>query len=121
LEKHRVKRSKTSKYSSVKGCAKSRSIPFLLSKKTFDEWHESQKRECYYCGVSEEALKTVGRSKSCLTVDRMDNERGYEEGNIVLACHRCNNLKSNFFTANQWLEVATKYIRPELKKYHDLG
>lgn len=100
--------------------AKIRGIPFTVNKQSFVEWLNLQSRKCYYCGVEESILSSnKDRKQKKLTVDRKDNSIGYVEDNLCLACFRCNNLKSNFFTSEEWMEIATKIIRPRIKEYHN--
>lgn len=108
------------KYTRLKFNAKKRGIVFTLTREEYLCWSESVPRKCHYCGVTEQMLRSTGRKKGLLTIDRKDNECGYSKENICLACHRCNNLKSNFFTESQWLDIASRYIVPQLNKYHCL-
>jgi len=106
------------RYSSIKTTAKQRGLLVDMSRDEFASWYNGQSKVCYYCGVSEAILKATKRKKSLMTVDRKDNASGYTMDNICLACHRCNNLKSNFFTESQWLDIANRYIVPRLGEYH---
>jgi hypothetical protein len=40
-----------------------------------------------------------------LTVDRLDNNKGYENGNLALSCMRCNGVKSDYFTEEEMLKI----------------
>ena len=55
------------------------------------------KGNCYYCGASPSTLIRPGvYSSSIYTyngIDRLDNEKGYELGNVVSCCGRCNRAK----------------------------
>lgn len=116
---HRSLGNKTAKrFAGIKHRAKTNKIDFLLTLQEFCEWFDNTEKVCCYCGVSEEHLNKLGRKKSMLTVDRKNNTRGYEQNNICLACFRCNNMKSNFFTEAEWKEIADKYIKPRLEEYH---
>jgi hypothetical protein len=106
------------KYNRLKACAKRRKIEFSMTKKEFEEWIASMPLACTYCGVSVDQLASSRCSKRSITVDRMDNGVGYKIDNICLACHRCNNSKSNFFTFEQWKKIADECIKPRLKEYH---
>ena len=93
-------------YTALKARAKQRDIKFNITKEDFIEWYNSQKQECYYC---KQTLKEInknqfGRSDK-LTIDRKDNNKGYEIDNIVLACMRCNYIKSDFFTEEEMLQI----------------
>jgi len=91
--------------------------PFALTRDYFIPWYDSQKRICYYCGIAEEDLDLLGDhfkvKSSRLTVDCMDNERGYVPGNLTLACYRCNFLKSDELTPSEMYEFGQKYLKPK--------
>jgi hypothetical protein len=60
---------------------------------TFAAWYESQPKSCAYCGIEEEFLSlycTAHKGASTLHIDRIDNNLGYTEDNMRLACHICN-------------------------------
>ena len=40
-----------------------------------------------------------------LEIDRKDNNKGYEKGNLALCCCRCNTIKSDFFTEEEMFKV----------------
>lgn len=82
------------KYSSLKGRAKQRKIPFDLDKDIFIKWLKTHKRKCCYCNAKV-TMGTTGKRKSWLTIDRINNDVGYEIQNIVVSCYRCNILKSD--------------------------
>jgi hypothetical protein len=72
--------------------------------KEFGRWFVSQKLECIYCKITPKEIEQIkdthilwGRCPH-LTIDRKDNERGYDNDNLVLACMMCNRIKSNIFT-----------------------
>lgn len=122
IERNKKKRnpSRKDKYFRLKSNAKKRGIEFSMTSDDFVEWYEALEQKCHYCNISKEDLESSGRKKAFMTIDRKDNEGGYHLSNICLSCHRCNNLKSNFFTESQWIEIANKYITPNLSKYHCL-
>ena len=49
-----------------------------------------------------------------LTLDRVDNTKGYELSNIVLACRRCNYMKGSWLTSEQMLDAAKRYFGKEI-------
>jgi len=88
----------------------------------FIEWYESQPKICVYCGLTEqEFIKAFQphykRKMKRLTVDRKNNDKDYTLDNIVLACHRCNSIKSDWFTYDEMKEIAKKYIIPRIDKW----
>lgn len=54
---------------------------------------------CHYCGG---ALPKKGG------LDRLDNSRGYEPGNVVPCCRVCNMIRGDHFTYEEMLELAPK-------------
>lgn len=85
--------------------------PFNITREEFTEWYESQPKSCVYCGIWEEDLVLISDSYNNrtprLTVDCRNNERGYEVNNLVLACHRCNTTKNDFFTYEDMLIIGS--------------
>ncbi len=45
-----------------------------------------------------------------MTIDRVDNKRGYSIDNMVKACWICNSLKSDFFTGKQMERLAPEIM-----------
>lgn len=101
--------------------------PVLISRKDFIEWYNNEPKVCAYCGLSENQMSEVNdfyNSKGRqLSVDAKDNNLGYIKGNLVLACHRCNGIKSDFFSYEEMLEIGQKYVRPKwyIDYISDLG
>lgn len=48
---------------------------------------------CFYCGESSTKSHVSGKEFNCNGVDRLDNARGYEQGNVVSCCVSCNFAK----------------------------
>ena len=71
-------------YYAYKVGALHRGVAFTLMK---EEVEEMVKRACRYCGTLPEEGKRNG-------IDRVDNDKGYEEENCVPCCWRCNDMKS---------------------------
>lgn len=89
-------------YASLKARAKKRGTVFTISKEEFLRWYQTQKPVCSFCKFTQDELASMKergtRYVKRLTIDRMDNGKGYKKGNIALACYRCNGLKGDFFT-----------------------
>lgn len=127
LEKHRQNCKKANekfqitRYQQIKQKAKQRNIHFDLIKEKFNEWFNQPNKKCFYCGVEEEKLTDrKDKKKRGMTIDRKDNSIGYTIDNICLSCFRCNNSKSNFFTAVEWQEICNRYVKPRLDEYQGL-
>jgi hypothetical protein len=93
-----------------------------ISREDFLTWLGTQKRVCHYCGTKECDVGRVNeafgirRVSRRLEVDRRDNERAYEQGNLVLACHVCNVHKRDFFTEQEFLEIANEFVKPRMRR-----
>jgi hypothetical protein len=120
--------------------AKARGISFELTVETLEAWWRSVPDSCVYCGISVEDHRklrdfiqgyagdnfTIKRflrfyrspkhaSINWMTIDRIDNDIGYEISNIVKCCWFCNSLKSDFFTPEEMLKFSPA-IMEGLKK-----
>lgn len=91
--------------------------------KQFYKWYEEQEKICCYCGIKEENLHQFfngvyaelypnkrGRGKK-LEIERLadikdEKHRGYTPDNMRLACHICNNAKSDFLSPKQFKPIA---------------
>lgn len=89
--------------------------PVHISREDFIKWYDNEPKYCVYCGLSEDRMSEVddfynSKGKK-LSVDAKDNTLGYIEGNLALACHRCNGIKSDFFSYQEMLEIGTMFVR----------
>lgn len=104
-------------YTNIKGLQKFHNRkPFKITREDFVEWYNKQPKQCVYCDILEEDIHLMAdyyRSESRLTIDCMDNNAGYFIGNIVLACGRCNFLKSNLLSYDEMIHYAHTYIKPK--------
>ena len=86
----------------------------LCSQNEFVKWYESHPKICAYCDISEKelhAIEDVWNKKIIrLTVDCVDNNKGYSIDNMTLSCGRCNITKNDFFTFEE-MQVIGKIIR----------
>lgn len=97
-------------YYQIKNNAKNRNINFVISKEDFIRWYDKQEKLCHYCGRNLEEIKRdiktdILHNKNRFSIDRKDNDTGYQLDNIVLCCHKCNTIKSNIFTYEQMIRV----------------
>ena len=63
---------------------------------------EKQGGNCYYTGypmefsfVNKKAGTWTEKTKMQVSCDRLDNTKGYEQGNVVLCCTMINKMKNN--------------------------
>jgi len=93
-----------------------------ISRDEFFAWLAHAQRQCHYCGVAEEQLGRLhaalglARRSTRLEIDRRDNDRPYETGNLVLACYVCNAHKVDFFSESEFLEIAKHFITPKVQQ-----
>jgi hypothetical protein len=91
-------------YQQIKSSANSRKVPFELTLEYFVKWYTEFQGICHYCKrTKEECLKTDVFGFTRMSIDRVDNTKGYLEGNLVIACSICNYTKCNCFTENEML------------------
>lgn len=116
---NRIRGRNTHRCQKIRARARTNNIDFNIEDHEFDEWLNAQEKQCVYCGIHEKELQCKQDKKQRrLTVDRKNNSIGYCLDNICLACFRCNNSKSNFFSYEEWMTVAKQFIRPRLDEYH---
>lgn len=87
-----------------------------ISRESFTKWYSETPKVCGYCGIPEKDLSKwddAHNNKTVrLTVDCINNDLGYSEGNIILSCLRCNGIKSDIFDYDTMYKIGQKYIRP---------
>lgn len=93
-----------------KNGAENRGLSFVLEKKFFKLLIT---QNCVYCGSSPSKVyqSLDGTIFKYNGIDRVDNERGYEEDNIVTCCETCNRAKRNKSVKEfiEWLDTLVKY------------
>lgn len=119
--------------------ANKRGIPFSLTPEVLEEWWKSTPDVCCYCNLTIEEYikirdfvhnyrgtnnnilkykkflsKAIARSKR-MTIERKDNQKGYEIDNIAKACWFCNSLKSHYLNEEDFSKDAPQRIS-DLKK-----
>ena len=102
-------------YHSYIAQAKKRNYSFDLE---FDTFCNYTKQNCFYCNEpASNTLKQNYRSITYNGLDRIDNTKGYVEGNIVSCCGQCNMMK-NKFSKSEFL-TKIKQIAYNLNLYGD--
>lgn len=90
---------------------------FNISREDFLMWYNSQPQVCHYCGLPKKHLKTFmqkyGSRWFRLTIDCKDNEAGYIAGNLVLACDKCNSIKSNILSYEDMKYIGETFVKPK--------
>ncbi len=107
-EELKVERGKISKIRILYNRKKFKKLTFP----EFYDWYQSQKKQCYYCGLTENEIKKLIEMGSIKTVRLVTRGRSlelerrvpkpkndYEDiDNLVLSCYWCNSSKSDEFT-----------------------
>jgi hypothetical protein len=79
----------------------------LVWKLTDEDFYILNKQNCHYCGIPPNTVRKADGTKYTYNgVDRVDNTKGYIEGNIVPCCKVCNSAK-NTMTVEEfyaWVE-----------------
>jgi hypothetical protein len=76
---------------------------------------------CHYC--KEEvfwAEYSLGKNGYKYNLDRMNSNIGYHLYNVVVCCWSCNEMKSNKFTYNEFLEIG-KILKSIKEKRNESG
>lgn len=86
-----------SRLSAIKFSAQKRNKPWNI---TDEKAKELMTSPCHYCGLLELDVRVNG-------IDRVNNDIGYDDGNVVPCCKLCNYFKKNY-TVDEFLEHAKK-------------
>jgi hypothetical protein len=73
--------------------AKERNLPFELNK---DQFRKLTKQNCFYCGIEPQQIQNAKGTNGKYIyngIDRLDNNIGYIENNVVACCGSCNRSK----------------------------
>ena len=82
-----ISREKVKKYKSYKLRAKNKGLDFSLSEMMFYAILHTQ---CYICGKNGNINE--------LGIDRLNNSKGYVQGNVAACCWECNKVKGKLDT-----------------------
>jgi 5-methylcytosine-specific restriction endonuclease McrA len=97
-----------------KAAAEHRKLSFVLSE---DEFRALILDNCHYCNTPPAQLcRAAGRTDQQFRlkyngIDRVENTKGYETGNVVTCCYSCNKAKGNMSTAEflAWIRRVYAY------------
>lgn len=104
------------KYLQIKITSRNSGRPFIITKEEFCRWYETQDLKCVYCDVVDLSLAgstSSGKGLRMFSIDRKNSILPYTIENMCFSCWTCNRLKSNYFSAEEWREIAQKYIKPK--------
>lgn len=105
-------------YGGYQRSARSRHITFTLEKVDF---RSLVIMSCYYCGEKPSQIvhMPIGTKGQFLYngLDRIDNNRGYEWGNVRPCCRQCNYAKGVFFEQDfyQWIHRVITHLHLEVR------
>jgi hypothetical protein len=123
------------KYNNLKQSALKRGYEFNLTENELKKFLIETPEVCFYCGIPiEEYLKLradiLKESKSklyktmlyrargtVLSIDRIDNEKGYSLDNIVKCCWICNSIKGVFLNVEEMKVIGKSVIQRLQKTY----
>ena len=97
-----------SRYRHLQMNAKKRGIDFQWSYLDYKNLYITSNKRCYYCNTDVHSFPKIHTNS--LTIDRKDNTVGYVKGNCVVACFRCNTMKSHKIPSEEMLKLG-KIIR----------
>ena len=120
----------------IRNGAAKRGLTFKLTEDTLEAWWRDTPDVCVYCGISTEEFirlrdwvltyasddyeitkfRRVFKSpkhaaSNWLSLDRLDNSRGYEYNNLVKSCWFCNSIKGSLLTHEDMLKIAPEIIK----------
>ena len=106
-------------FQSTKSGARKRKIEFRFNANEFVGWYEKQPQICYYCNRTLEQVLKNSRGITRLTIDRIDNNLGYFIKNMVLCCFLCNEIKHDYFTEAEMLQIGKIIYNKEIGVYNE--
>jgi hypothetical protein len=96
-----------SKFSHIEWGAKKRGLEFLITKEYVWELYQKQMGKCFYTNLPIE-LNTRNNSMTA-SLDRIDSNKGYVEGNVVWV-HKDINTMKNVFSKEHFLMLCRKVV-----------
>jgi hypothetical protein len=108
----------------IKDSARNRGIDAPHAPIEYRDWYIKHKKICYFCGNNDQEIRNYLRlegekitvNQNRLQIERIDSSKGYLLNNLTLACSICNTHKSDIISAEDFKEIAIKYIAPKIKK-----
>ena len=114
----------------LKKRSKKNNINFDINDDEFFVWLNKTSKTCYYCEIDINLLKKVNNiliakkifnpnqshiKSPRFQIDKKNNNSkiGYTLKNICFACHICNTHKGDFFSSDEFREIAKKFIKPK--------
>lgn len=85
---------------------------FNIDKEYLHKLYDHQKGLCLYTGIAMTHIKDgTGYHLQNISIDRIDNNQGYVEGNIALVCLACNMMKYTMELKDlvKWCKLIAKH------------
>lgn len=108
-KRHRADKVLKSHFSSYRNSKRAKQLGFNL---TLEDFEFICKQNCYYCEAEPQIRRIAYRSDrngplysydNLSGIDRLDNTKGYIDGNCIPCCGKCNIMKGNS-TEDEFLE-----------------
>lgn len=96
--------------------SKRKNLPCTIDKHDIIELYHEQRGLCAITGVEMEMAYGVGRCDRHMSLDRINNDRGYEPGNIRLVCDRVNMMRGNLsdYELAYWCQAILSYATTDM-------
>jgi len=94
---------------SAKGRAKKRGISCTVTPQFLFDLYEKQEGMCALTGFKMSTIYGEGRKHRNISLDRIDNTKGYSQKNVQLVCHIVNIMKNNL-TQEEFIEYCKAII-----------
>lgn len=94
LRKRKIKFSRAwyrRRFERTKWNAKCRNIKIELTFEEFCRLRPYKNEKCFYCGAT----------RGLFSLERLDNTKGYAAPNCVVACYRCNKMRSKDYSVEE--------------------
>jgi hypothetical protein len=91
------------RFNTTKGNAKRRGKNFTLS---FEDFCNTIIEPCYYCNNKLGEKSTMGSG-----LDRLDNNKGYEIGNVKSCCGNCNQIKGEILNVEETMAAVKAILK----------
>ena len=82
--------------------------PFTITKDYLKEIFPHEDRRCPILGIEFKVRDGPGPAFNSASLDRIDNDKGYEIGNVIWVCNKVNQIK-NYSTPDEIIKVGKFY------------
>ncbi len=93
--------------------ARKTSTPFTITREVLYDLYEMQKGNCFYTDAPMRCRVGEGTSWDSLSIDKVEPDKGYEHGNVVLCTRRANTIKCDMTLdeMKKWMPDWYKRVR----------